>query len=158
MVSINAFFASALFLLCSKDVLASPNLAVMAHGGLRPHFTHSGTSGFGGTNSTGLFPTGTGTGCIGPTGTGSIGTTAAIYPIMTPISEHRLIHYHSGGFSTSAIKNGTTVGPTGTNTGVVCPTGTGATGTVSATGAVLYPGYMPVIDERSQKAARRWWG
>ena len=161
MTPIIALFTSAFLILCSHKALAAPDPAVLPRGDLRPRFTPAAGIPGSVTAITGIYPTGTGSGYVGPTGTGYIGIPSAIppYPYVTPIIKQPILDAPSSGFKNPGAYNTTKVGPTGTGigTGIVGPTGTGATGTVSATGAVLYPPYISEKERRSQKAARNWW-
>ena len=167
-----------LCLICSQIAFATPDLAIMARN-IRPNFISSGTPGLGPTG-TGVhgpsvtdvhypYPNGSiphGSGCASDSR--SVGTTSFIIPtstgttlatpIITPAVERRLIHTPSGGYSTSTTSNSTLLGPRGTGTGGVYATGTGATGTVYASGTVMMPSYVPTVVGRSKKAAWSWWG
>ena len=104
--------------------------------------------------------------------TGSVGTTRFTLPsivetpltlatsTVTPAVQRRLVHIHSGGFSSSTSSNETLADSTGTGTGigVIHATGAGTTGTASTTGAIVQPTFMPAVVGRSKKAASSWWG
>ena len=144
MAPITALFTSAFLILCSHNALAAPDAPILPRGDLRPRFTPAaGISGFV-TGTIGSYPTGTGSGCIGPTGTGYVGIPSAIPP-------------YPGAYNTTIVGPTGTCTGTGVGTGAVGPTGTGATGAVSATGAAMYPIYSSEKEKRSQKAARNWW-
>ena len=165
MAPIAALFTSVFVILCSHGALAAPDPAILPRGDVRPRFTPAASMSDLVTNTYGFSPTGTGSSYVGPTGTGYIGTPSAIppYPYATPCFKRPMVDTPSGGYVKSGSYNTTIVGPTRvcTNTvggtGVVGPTGTGATAVVSATGAFIYPIYHIEKDRRSQKAARNWW-
>ena len=130
------FCATLLASLCFHSALATPDLAIMAR--LAPIFTPSaGTTGFG-TNSTTVYPTGTGTGFGGPTGSGFSATSAPTtvpspIPDLQNIQRRKAPSKASAGFGGEGCHNGTHHHATGHPHGTGAPSCSGSVGTTSFT-------------------------